>query len=107
MPAFLTLALVLIFIYIFSHIKSHYKVASANTEKTEQKIVVEWGKCLSFGRAPPWCLMLGKSSLRKNQSRCRLCLFGALEVSIALGHETYRIYTGYKEGGFYNAWWST
>lgn len=51
--------------------------------------------------------MLGKSSLRKNQSCCRLCLFGALEVSIALGHETYRIYTGYKEGGFYNAWWST
>lgn len=31
---------------------------------------------------------------------------GAPGVSIAPGHETHRIYTGDKEGGFHNAWWS-
>lgn len=50
--------------------------------------------------------MLFKSGLRKSQSCCWLSPFSAPRVSIAPGHETHRIYTGDKEGGFHNAWWS-
>lgn len=70
------------------------------------EVDVKWSRCVYASTAAPWCLILFKSGLRKNQSCCWPSLFGAPGVSIASGHETHRIYGGDREGVLYNAWWS-
>lgn len=77
------------FISLFNQNKSVYK----QDLRQSDNFVVKRSECVCASTAAVWCLMLFKSGLRKSQSCCWPSLFGAPGVSMAPGHETYRIDT--------------